>query len=271
MSNHKTKYFTHSHHLNEDGSLSFLCAEDGWSWHGLDPYDPIVIQSINFYASVEAGAARGTFDISKWSALTQMDWSCGNGKGHAARGVIDALDSDESPKFSMTFFDADDVILYQMGGTGVVFKNRDFNKWRETSKKQVKTPLKASDFTYAQAADSGKKSKVEVFLGAVIEDKAIGLITDENGFTPNHPYITGSGDHVNATHLADICHQLIRQRHGSGDFVIMNGDMRFKHYVELGQIFEIVLTKSLSNCQLSFEIRQNDKICALADIEYQVK
>lgn len=155
MSKAPTRQFTHSHVVSDDGAVAFKCSSDKvqWPWLALHPFDPIVVQTINYWALVETGAARGTFDPTKWSALTQTEWVCGKaGAGHATHGVAEAIGEEGAPRFGLRFFDGNDSLVYSMSGTGVVFQNRDFEAWREQAKKKMATPPAVRDFQYASTS-----------------------------------------------------------------------------------------------------------------------
>ena len=83
--------YTYDHEVADDGTVTFRCSTDveKWPWLALHPFDPIVVQSINFWASVETATARGTHGIRRnGRRLTHMTWRCGEtGVGHAVRGV----------------------------------------------------------------------------------------------------------------------------------------------------------------------------------------
>ncbi len=104
-----TKPFTHSHVILNDGAVAFKCSKNSeqWPWLALHPFDPIVVQTINFWASVETSAARGTFDPEKWSALTQTEWTCdARDVGHATHGIADTTGDEDAQRYRLTFFDA---------------------------------------------------------------------------------------------------------------------------------------------------------------------
>lgn len=267
--------FTHGHNVSDDGTVRFQCSSDidQWPWLALHPFDPIVVQTINFWASVETGAARGTFDPTKWSALTQTKWTCGNqGVGHAASGIADAIGEQGGPGYRIRFFDADDSLVYSMSGTGVVFQNRDFESWREKTKKKVVDPIGSDDFQYAPAEAVGVTRQSEAFISPLVDGDTPGaraLITKDNGFPPAHPYLSGSGDHVNATHLADVARQFAQLLSGGKRLCITKGEMGFKRYVELGRPFDIMLEERehAAGAQ-SMIIEQADHLCATIRIRH---
>ncbi len=125
--------YSYDHDVADDGTVTFQCSTDAekWPWLALHPFDPIVVQSINFWASVETATARGTWNPEKWSALAHMTWQCGEqGVGHAIRGVGKQTGRDGSPGFHIIFFDANDALVFEVGSKGVIFQTRDFEAWR---------------------------------------------------------------------------------------------------------------------------------------------
>ena len=269
------KQYTHSHVVTEDGTVTFQCSSDHdqWPWLALPPFDPIVVQTINFWASVETATARGTWDPDKWSALTEMEWTCGEaGAGHAVHGIGETLGKKGSPRFQLRFFDADEALVYVMSGKGVVFETRDFEAWRAKAKEEAATVSAPSDFHYAAAEAVGLVSQNECFLSSLVHGQtatAQALITSKNGFPPGHPYQSGSGDHVNATHLADAGRQFVNLLRGEKPHTITGGQMTFKHYVELGRPFDLI--QRPDECApdiVSILVEQADRPCATMKLRH---
>ncbi|GAA0478399.1 hypothetical protein GCM10009096_20380 [Parasphingorhabdus litoris] len=267
--------FTHSHVVLEDGTVAFKCSadQDIWPWLALHPFDPIVVQTVNYWASVETSTARGTWDPTKWSALTQSDWTCGkSGANHPTHGVADLIKEGENLRFQLTFFDKYGSLVYRMSGIGVVFQNRDFESWRDKAKQQITAPVMAEDFQYAPANLVGVGSQNESFLSPLIDHhnpSAQALITKENGFPPEHPFLSGSGDHVNSTHLADVARQFLNLVLDGRPRLIIGGEMIFKRYVELGLPFHIALTQEdRSQNTISMAVQQSDHLCATITLKY---
>ncbi len=276
MSKVPASQFTHSHIVSDDGAVIFKCSseQDQWPWLVLHPFDPIVVQTINYWASVETGAARGTFDPTKWSALTQTEWTCGKpGVGHATHGVADAIGDESALGFGLTFFDEDDSLVYSMRGTGVVFQTRDFEAWRKKAKNKMIAPPAVRDFQYAPANTVGVATQGQSFLSPLIDrdtPSAQALITQDNGFPPNHPYLSGSGDHVNSTHLADVGRQFTSLLLGGEPLTIIGGEMHFTRYVELGRPFHIELEQhDRGKNAVTMAVQQADRLCATIKIKYE--
>ncbi|NNC73436.1 MAG: hypothetical protein HKN78_11260 [Sphingomonadaceae bacterium] len=267
--------FTHSHIVSDDGTVRFGCSSDAgrWPWLALDPFDPIVVQTINYWASVETGAARGSFDPAKWSALTQTEWTCGEtGVGHATHGIAEASREDGTPGNALSFFDAHDALVYRMSGTGVVFENRDFEGWREKAKRELPPPPDAGEFHYAAADSVGVAAQGWSYLSPLIEvdrPSALALITKENGFPPAHPYLSGSGDHVNSTHLVEAGRQFACLVHRGRSITCTGGEMHFMRYVELGYPFQIALADDLSSQNaIAMAVHQADRACAKITLKF---
>lgn len=240
--------FTHSHESHADGGFSFGCASDPerWPWLALAPFDPIVVQTINYYAAYESAVARGHYKSGQWTALTSTDWRCGESDvEHAVRGVIHPPSSDSLASYKMSFFDRQDALVYTMSGDGVVFKNRNFEAWRSEQRKAMPEPTAEQEFDFVPAAAMGLKTQVESFLANPVDGvshETWALVGASNGFMPEHPYHSGSGDHVNASHLADTARQFLRFSRSMPDLVIVGGEMQFDRYVELNQPFHLTLS-----------------------------
>lgn len=264
MPGHNIPSFTHAHKINEDGSVSFDCSQDAskWPWLALATHHPVLIQSINFWASVESGAARGTFDTSKWSALTQTEWQHHAGTGPITKGVADPVGEDGSPRYGLSFFDAADRLVTRMTGTGVVFRTRDFEAWRAKAKERPIEDLPWCG-AYAGADLVGVETQIESFLSLIEDNKAQALITKENGLIPNHPYLDGSGDHVNSTHLAEVARQFACLFTADPQTTCSGGEMQFKRYVELGRVFDV--SGGFENADagaLQVQVHQGGRLCA---------
>ncbi|MEO0606996.1 MAG: hypothetical protein AAFY82_02115, partial [Pseudomonadota bacterium] len=172
------------------------------------------------------------------------------------------------------FFDADDGQIVTLCGTGVVFKTRDFEGWRGDTKARIVKPEHAHDFTYAAPNALAVATQAECFLGPLHGGvtKALiteALITKANGFIPGHPYIGGSGDHVNSTHMGEVGRQFAALLAG-GPVRIVTGEMVFLHYVELGRPFEIhLIEQDQAGGQFSLLVRQADRDCTRVTMGYE--
>ena len=266
--------YTHNHTVSEPGRVSFECSQDIkiWPWLALNPIHPILVQTINFWGSVECGETLGTFDPEKWSALTHCEWTCGAPDvGRPVRGTYETLQQGEKMRYQLRFFDRDDAQVVRISGVGVVFRTRNFEGWREDTKEKFKKP-NTSDFIYASAEAVGVETQRERFLAPLRRDDGIrttGLITKENGLRPAHPHIGGSGDHVNSTHMGEVGRQFVTLLVGE-KLINCGGDMSFLHYVELGRPFEVeLLAYSEPDCAISMLVRQQDRDCTKIDMQFE--
>lgn len=268
--------FTHSHRVLDDGSVVFKCASapTDWPWLALPAFHPAVVQAINYYASVEASLARGAYDPDKWTALTQTSWTCGEpGVGHATHGVSETRIDEKSISYALTFFGEQGQFVYRMTGKGVVFRTRDFETWREKKKEIERGAAQIDDFEYASAALLGVESQIERFISPLATGAqllATGLITEENGLSPSHPYIDGSGDHVNSTHLVEAGRQIVSLVRDGRGFTVLGGEMKFSRYVELGVPFRIALSGEVTEKdEYALTVHQLDKVCASMNFRCQ--
>lgn len=237
--------YTKNHALLGDGVVGFDCSMDAeiWPWLKLEPIAPILVQTITFWGSVESGMFLGTFDPRKRSALAQTNWECGPpGVGVPVRGRYETSQAGDHRRFALEYFDADERRVARMSGQGVVFRTRDFESWRNDAKEKIVKPEPPA-FAYAPPAALGVATPGECFLAPIAPGQTVrvaGLITKARGLIPGHPYIGGSGDHVNSTHMGEIGRQF-------GDLLLgrqwinTGGEMVFSHYVELGSPFEVSL------------------------------
>lgn len=267
--------YTHNHEVLADGSVGFECSQDKsiWPWLALAPLHPIVVQTINFWASVESGIALGTFDPKKWSALTKVRWTCPDPQvGHAVRGTYHNARDGDDMEYVLAFFDAQDRQSVELRGTGVVFRTRNFEDWRDDAKKRAEPDHDVSTFPFADADQAGVDHQDQCFLSTPLKGppvRCIGKITAERGFMPGHPFIAGSGDHVNSTHMGEIARQfgqLLMQR----PLVNTGGQMVFDHYVELGRHFLVDQVKGSSpGTSYHAKVHQNGRTCTHIRMDFR--
>jgi len=259
--------------VSEDGRVTFDCIQDVeiWPWLALPSIHPILVQTINFWGSVEAGEAKGTFDPEKWSALTHAEWTCGSASvGLPVRGVYETVQQDDEMRYQLRFFDAADAQTVRISGKGVVFKTRNFEGWRETAKAEFVKP-DTHEFEYAYPEALGVQTEGECFLSPISREKRVGaqgLITKENGLRPDHPFIGGSGNHVNSTHMGEVGRQFAELFFGK-PLINRSGEMTFLHYVELGRPFDIELVShEFDALAVSLIVRQRDRECTKIDMKF---
>ena len=174
--------YTSDHVVCDDGSVSFACSTDAdaWPWLNLPAQHPITVQTQNYWASVGASAALGTLEDGKWSALTWTDWILGDrSAGHAARGTFARTLVDDKLAFETSLFDPNDRLIVTMRGRGVVFRTRNFEQWREGTKRELAADTQTRAFQYAPR-ELLNLSTAELPLVSKLEDgKATALITKE--------------------------------------------------------------------------------------------
>lgn len=265
--------YTYNHTLRDDGSVTFECSTDSavWPWLALSPTHPILVQTINFWASIDSGEFLGTFDPDVWTALTQVAWTCGEPSvGLPVRGQYATVRDEGRARFTLEFYDAADHQVAQLSGQGVTFRTRNFEGWREDTKEKFKKP-DTSDFEYAPAKAVGVATPSESFLAPLSNGDHIattGLITKQNGLRPAHPYIGGSGDHVNSTHMGEVGRQFAELLIGA-PLINRNGEMKFLHYVELGRPFEVDIVAHDEAAQtLSLLVTQAERDCTQISMTY---
>lgn len=259
----KTKSFTGDHVVREDGSVAFTCSQDTelWPFAALDPHHPGEIQALSYWVSVECAIALGKWDPDKWSALTWTRWQCGErGVGKYASGIYRRTLIEGNESFTIDFFDAQDRLICVLDGRGVVFRTRDFEKWRSDAKDKVeKAP--SESFGYAEPALHGVPEADRPFLAPLEGSAAHGLVDHANGMPPGHPWLSGSGDHVNSAHQAEIARQFACLVHGGKPTRVESAEMRFTHYVELGTPFDIELLPDSADDRLEMQMRQSGRDC----------
>lgn len=266
--------FTHDHRVHPDGRVEFACSMDleAWPWLALPAHHPIVTQNLQYWASVGASSARGTLDGSKWTALTWTKWRCGpHSAGFPTRGEASQYNKDGRDHYLMRLFDTNGTQTYEMHGTGVVFRTRDFESWRAQAKTAATDMVAIDDFPFSPARAVGSEGIGPSLLGPLMDSEhacATGLISVENAMPPHHPYMTGSGDHVNATHLAEAAHQFLHLVQDGQPQRIIGGEMRFNRYVELGRPFVIALTERTAN-QISTVIKQGAQECSQISLNFE--
>ena len=268
--------FTHSLAASIDGTVRFECSSDiaQWPWLALHPFDPIVVQSINFWASVETAMFRGTYDPAKWSALTHCSWHCGDpGVSRAVRGVSETSGAQETPGYTLTLYDQNDALVFTISGRGVVFQNRDFETWRANAKQALGVPAASDLFPYAPLHAVDASGLGQCFLTVPSGNSAPtaqGLITKENGFPPAHPFLSGSGDHVNTTHIAEVGRQFARLLYDNNRLTFDQGAMELKRFVELNIPFRLTLRASAQQGQhLTIDLHQAERLCATMTLRVQ--
>lgn len=265
-----SKSFTHDHVVHENGSVSFACSQDSqaWPWLLIGPHHPGAIQAASYWLSVESAMALGGWDPDKWSALTWSRWRCGEpGAGRMAKGRYRRTQIEGKDSFSIDLYDRSEALVCRLDGRGVVFRTRDFERWRSGAKDEA-AKLASQDFDYAEPAQLGLSEGEFAFLSPLEGDRAAGLLDAANAMPPAHPWLDGSGDHVNSAHLAEVARQFTSLLRGGERFRVAEAEMRFDRYVELGAPFVVELIGE-DDGQITMQLRQSGRDCTW--IEYRVE
>ncbi|BDI60203.1 hypothetical protein [Qipengyuania nanhaisediminis] len=266
--------YTSNHEIDADGTVRFACSRDcgEWPWLALGPHHPVALQAQNFWASVGAANALGSMSEGQWSALTWTEWQCGAPRvGDAARGTYRREVSGDSDNFVIALFDEADREIVTMRGRGVVFRNRNFEQWREEAKRKAAASAPAK----APPAPSEMASRAALGLGqgehpliAPSTDNGgengedfIGIVTPENAMPPNNRVLSGSGDHVNTVHMVEAARQALCLATGDPRPAIGGGEMTLKRYVELGTPFTLSLSHGEAG-ETRFTLDQLGRECA---------
>jgi hypothetical protein len=258
-----TKALTHDHVVHDDGSVAFACSQDDalWPWTVIGPHHPGAIQAASYWLSVECAMALGGWDPDKWSALTWTRWSCGEpGAGRMARGRYERTRIEGKESFSIQLYDAQDAPICRLDGRGVVFRTRDFAQWRSSAKDRGEQ-LRSDRFAYAGHEALGIAPGEFPFLGSLDGSAATGLLDHANAMPPAHPWLDGSGDHVNSAHLAEVARQFVSLLRAGQPFRVTAAEMRFDRYVELGVPFTVERTEGDDETAVDMAIRQSGRVC----------
>ncbi len=260
-----------------DGSLRFRCASDveAWPWLNLAPQHPVVVQTQQFWASFCALRFEGGLEEGQWSALTWMDYALGDpAAGHAVRGRYSRIESESAqarrgPAFALTLFDAANREIVSMRGRGVVFRNRNFEEWREGSKKEAKHARPPVEFTYALREALALGDGEHAFVAPLERgsNRVEALITPENGMPPANRVISGSGDHVNSTHFGEVARQALAIISGDPQVQVLGGEMHLNRYVELGTPFALTFDEPRDSA-ITFTLEQLGQECARIDLRW---
>lgn len=267
-------HFTSDHIMHEGGLVEFHCSSDTqqWPWIDLPSDHPILVQNTQYWTSVESSLARGTMDGTKWTALTWTKWTCGGrDAGRIVRGTSQPISDDERPQNRIRLYDAGDNLVCDMLSYGVVFRNRDFEAWRTKAKSNSAPEIGLEEFDFAPASDVGSVGIGPSLLSHLRDDggqHAMGLITKDNAFPPGNPFMGGSGDHVNATHLCEAGHQFLHLLEGGKPLRISGGEMRFTRYVELARPIRIEATARSDN-EVSMSVSQGGHACTAITLQFE--
>ncbi|MDG5747697.1 hypothetical protein P8Q88_05850 [Qipengyuania sp. XHP0207] len=225
------------------------------------------IPALSYWVSVECAAALGNWDPEKWSALTWTRWHCGDPEvGPYASGTYRRTTIDGKESFSIDFADSDSRHICHLDGRGVVFRTRDFEKWRKHDKDAAPRSSSAQ-FDYADPDHLGLAPGERPFLTELDGRSAQGLLDNANSMPPDHPWLDGSGDHVNSAHLAEVARQFVSLMREGRPFRVTGAEMSFRHYVELGAPLTIAGSAG-DDGTVEMTVRQGGHECT--EIRYSV-
>ena len=193
-----------------------------------------------------------------------MDWKVGDfHAGIPAHGKMENTSVGDKIGFLITLYDEADRLIYTSRGKGVVFRTRDFEGWRNKAKQSLLDKVSHDDFAYANAAKLGigeGEFPLVSPMGDAEPVKAFALVTPENGMPPMARFLDGSGDHVNAAHLAECGRQFVALLMDSPEVRFPGGEITFTRYVEFSVPMEIELV-SRTDSEIHLVITQAGKPC----------
>jgi len=261
--------YTFNHRIETDGSQVFECSTDTgeWPWLELGPQHPVVVQAQNFWASVGAAYAHGSMKDGQWSALTWTDWHCGEpGIGLPTHGTYGREADGDNENFRISLFDEADRHVVTMRGRGVIFRNRNFEKWREGSKREAaKASSEPLDFVPRDAIGIGARE--HPLVGPADGDTVPALVSRENGLPPANPMLGGSGDHVNSVHMIEAARQALCLLDGEPARHFTGGEMQLNRYVELGTPFRLIVSEREPDA-ITLTLEQLERPCALLSLRW---
>lgn len=229
--------------------LEFIPDRALWPWLSLAPGHPVLIEKYQYFGAMTASWAMQLFAPEAFTALTRFDWRCEPAAlaatQHATRGLCRGRNDDDGMGFSLDVSSSEGAVFYRTSGDGFVFTDRDFRAWREKCRQQAEAAGSTAAFMPLSPSACGLGADGHSFVGRA-DDAACLLAQVERGagFFPQHPFHTGSGDHVNAAQLLDCALQAAHWFQGRGAdwptaLVCLAGEARFQRYVELDVPFEI--------------------------------
>lgn len=246
--------------------LAFDLDHDRWPWLALPPQHLVLLEKYQYFGSLTALWAMKLFDPGVFTALTWFEWTCpavSADAGYGVRGACGKWATGSAEGFTFDVDAANGERLLTSRGAGVAFPNRDYKSWRARSKHKTRAAYEA----LGSPIPTGFAAPSAVGLGANGVSFVTPLKTDDDGpfcdalvslttgFHPQHPFHTGSGDHVNAGHLFDCVLQATHLVVGASVRCVA-GRAEFTRYVELGVPFRIRLAARAADDTLVFHLSQ---------------
>ena len=239
-----------------------------WPWLNLPPHHPVLVEKYQYFGATTASWEQGLFTPETFTALTSFGWGCTPAAfagDYPTRGVFKTQNGEEAMGFSLNVGADDGQVMYQTRGQGFAFKDRDYRVWRERSRRAALDAKVTADFQFLSPEAVGLAANGHSFIGVSEQaDQALTLIacvTKQGGYVPEHPFHTGSRDHVNAAQLMDCGLQAAHWFLGGGQswaepLICIGGEARFQRYVELDVPFTITLVEQVPNTSVQLKFSQ---------------
>ncbi|MGJ8669716.1 MAG: hypothetical protein ACSHXK_09530 [Oceanococcus sp.] len=258
--------FAHARQVSElSVELDFLLKPELWPWLSLPPAHPVLIEKYQYFGATTASWAMQLFAPESYTALTRFRWSCGDaawGTQYPDSGLCTGRNDKSGMGFQLDVSNSQGDNFYRTAGDGFVFTDRDFRLWREKTRQQTQQSNRMGAIALASSSQCGLDPFGKSFIGA--SDNAaryFAHVARESSFHPQHPFHTGSGDHVNAAQLLDCALQTIHLHVGAGrawesPLQCQSGEAQFQRYVELDIPFEIHLEVEKEKAQFALQFSQ---------------
>ncbi len=253
-----------------------------WAWQRLPAWHPALVGKLSFFTGFKCGESLLEMPTGTATAVTVMRWQ---NQGQYLQGKqsffgqVSTGQSEHRFHYDTELYDAKGELQQTILSQGVAFRQRDYRGWRRKMKQAIQAidAMRPVDFGFAEPASAGVSTRAECFVSPLHENKhglaCYALLDDKSGFTPAHPWHSGTGDHVNASHQLDATWQaahLIGGAQGwlSADskLVCTDGEASFKKYIELGTPFELRLKgwrPQVEGQRLSFTLSQGGNPCSV--------
>ena len=258
-----TRSYSSDHVVAGNGTVSFACSTDvdEWPWLALGPRHPVVVQAQNFWTSIGASYALGSLSEEQWSALTWTEWAVGDpAAGLATRGTYGREERGDTDNFVISLFDDREREVVTMRGRGVIFRNRNFEEWRQGSKREA-AEVAHEPIAFVSRDTLGIGASEHPLVGLPQGDTVPALVSRENGLPPANPMLGGSGDHVNSVHMIEAARQALCVLDGESSRTFTGGEMQLNRYVELGTQFRLTPNQRGAN-NVTFTLEQLERPCA---------
>lgn len=260
--------------------LAYEWRPDLWPWLSLPPSHPVLVEKYQYFATMTASWAMGTFSPKTYTALTMFEWQCtadALGSEYPTQARCENWTETSEMGFKLNVSNAQGKLLYTSRGQGFAFRDRDFQQWREKSRRSA---LQARHVLAVDPIDPGKAglgdqghSFVSNVIDRVGKPTLYACVPKHGGFYPQHPFHTGSGDHVNAAQLLDCALQATHVFAGDGKpwtdpLICIGGQAHFQRYVELDVPFEITLDEPVGDsAQLRLSQAGRDNVLLRLDFQ----